>query len=93
MNKFKKIIEEFGGEDKVLHFETCFLIVLLFSLSCIRFGMGQGDAAWFSCVLALIVGVLKEVYDSKHGGVFDGSDIGADALGAFAGVLIILILG
>jgi len=93
MNRFKEIISKVGGEDKVLHFETCCLIVLFVCLACMKLGMGQGHAVWCSWVLTLVIGILKEVNDAKHGEYFDGEDIKADALGAFAGVLIIVIFG
>lgn len=92
MNRLKELMDKIGV-DKVLHFETCCLIALLVGLCCMKFGMGQGHAVWCSCVTAIAVGILKEVYDANHGEFFDGADIKADCLGAFAGVLIIIILG
>jgi len=37
---------------------------------------------------AMVIGILKEVYDSMTGGKFDWEDIAADLFGAIAGVFM-----
>ena len=44
-------------------------------------------------MIAIIAGISKEVYDYNTYGLFDNKDIVADALGAFAGLLIIILIG
>lgn len=92
MTKFNELLYKIG-EDKVLHFETCCLIVLLSCLVCMKFGMVQALAVWCSFVFAMAIGVAKEFYDARSGEFFDGSDVRADAAGAIVGVLIITLFG
>ena len=93
MNKFKEIINKLGGEDKVLHFETCCLMVLVVAMICMnRFGLCVDSAGAVAIIVTLAIGVLKEVYDYKTYGLFDWNDIKADTLGILIGVLTIYYL-
>ena len=56
-------------------------------------GLGIAVSAVLSCMIAVIAGVLKESYDYNTYGLFDNKDIVADVLGAFAGLLIIILIG
>ena len=67
--------------DKIMHFETSALLVIIFNLFL---------PLWISGSLAFLVGVLKEVWDIKHG-VASWSDVLADLLGVSVGVLIQII--
>ena len=94
MNIFQRFIKRIGGEDKVLHFETCCLItmvVALFNMNVL--GMGTTASAVSACMIAVIAGILKEVYDYNTYGLFDNKDIIADVFGAFAGFLFIILIG
>lgn len=94
MNIFQRFIKRIGGEDKVLHFETCCLItmvVALFDMNVI--GMSTTASAVSACMIAVISGTLKEVYDYNTYCLFDNKDIIADVFGAFAGFLIIILIG
>ena len=94
MNRFQSFIKRIGGEDKVLHFETCCLItmvVALFNMNLL--GLGIAASAVSACMIAIIAGILKEAYDYNTYGLFDNKDIVADVLGAFAGLLIIILIG
>ena len=92
MNGFQRMIEKIGGADKVLHFETCLLIVMLVSLSCINMGMDVYLARCYGFTVAAVFGVGKEIYDKKTTGVFDWNDIKADWCGMVAGLVIVSLL-
>ena len=94
MNRFQSFIKRIGGEDKVLHFETCCLItmvVALFNMNLL--GLGIAASAVSAGMISIIAGILKESYDYNTYGLFDRKDIIADALGAYAGFLIIILIG
>lgn len=94
MNRFQRFIKRIGGEDKVLHFETCCLITMAVALLNMNvLGMGIAASAVSACLIAVIAGILKEAYDYNTYGLFDNKDIVADALGAFTGLLIIILIG
>ena len=94
MNRFQKFIKRIGGEDKVLHFETCCLITMVVALLNMNMlGLGIASSAVSGCMIAVVAGMLKEVYDNNTYGLFDHKDIVADAFGAFVGFLIIILIG
>lgn len=94
MNRFQKFIKRIGGEDKVLHFETCCLITMVVALLNMNLlGLDAAASAALACMIAIIAGILKEAYDYNTYGLFDNKDIIADALGAFTGLLIIILIG
>lgn len=94
MNRFQSFIKRIGGEDKVLHFETCCLITIVVALLNMNvLGLGIAASAVLACLVAVIAGTLKEVYGYNTYGLFDNKDIVADVLGAFAGFLIIILIG
>lgn len=92
MNGFQKMINKIGGEDKVLHFETCLLIVLVVSLACLNVGISLHLSYLLSGMLAGVLSVGKEVYDQKTYGLFDWSDIKADWCGIVAGLVLVSLL-
>ena len=67
--------------DKLLHFETSVLLVVLFNLFL---------PLWLSGLIAFLIGILKEVWDIKHG-VASWADLLSDALGVLFGIAIGLI--
>ena len=94
MNRFQRFIKRIGGEDKVLHFETCCLITMVVALLNMNvLSLGIAASAVSACMIAIIAGILKESYDYNTYGLFDRKDIIADALGAYAGFLIIIFIG
>ena len=94
MNRFQSFIKRIGGEDKVLHFETCCLITMVVALLNMNvLGLGIAASAVSACMIAVIAVILKEAYDYNTYGLFDNKDIVADALGAFTGLLIIILIG
>lgn len=78
-NVITKIVDKVGT-DKVMHVETCALIAVV-AKRC------TGSAA-IGFVVALGVGLLKELYDVATGEVFDWKDVVADAVGAVVGASI-----
>lgn len=94
MNRFQSFIKRIGGEDKVLCFETCCLITLVVALLNMNvLGLGISASAVSAGMISIIAGILKESYDYNTYGLFDRKDIIADALGAYAGLLIIILIG
>ena len=94
MNKFQRFIKRIGGDDKVLHFETCCLITMIVALLNMNvLGFGIAASAVSAGMISIIAGILKESYDYNTYGLFDNKDIVADVLGAFAGLLIIILIG
>ena len=94
MNRFQSFIKRIGGEDKVLHFETCCLITMVVALLNMNvIGLGIAASAVSAGMISIIAGILKESYDYNTYGLFDNKDIVADVLGAFAGLLIIILIG
>ena len=94
MNRFQSFIKRIGGEDKVLHFETCCLITMVVALLNINMlGLGIAASAVSAGMISIIAGILKESYDYNTYGLFDRKDIVADVLGACAGLLIIILIG
>lgn len=94
MNIFQRFIKRIGGEDKVLHFETCCLIAMVVSLLNMNvLGLGTTASAVSACMIAVISCILKKVYDYNTYCLFDNKDIIADVFGAFAGFLIIILIG
>lgn len=94
MNRFHRFIKRIGGEDKVLHFETCCMITMVVALLNMNvLGMGTTSSSVSACMIAVIAGILKEVYDYNTYCLFDNKDIIADVFGAFAGFLFIILIG
>lgn len=94
MNRFQRFIKRIGGEDKVLHFETCCLITMVVALLNMNLlGLGIAASAVSAGMISIIAGILKESYDYNTYGLFDNKDIVADVLGAYAGFLIIILIG
>ena len=94
MNRFQSFIKRIGGDDKVLHFETCCLITMVVALLNMNvLGLGIAASAVSAGMISIIAGILKESYDYNTYGLFDRKDIIADALGAYAGFVIIILIG
>ena len=94
MNRFQSFIKRIGGEDKVLHFETCCLITMVVALLNMNvLGLGIAASAVSAGMISIIAGILKEAYDYNTYGLFDNKDIVADVLGAYAGFFIIILIG
>lgn len=75
-NVITKIVDKVGS-DKVMHVETCALIAVV-AKRC-------SGSAVIGFVVALGVGLLKEMYDKATGEEFDWKDVAADAMGAAIG--------
>lgn len=67
MNRFQRFIKRIGGEDKVLHFETCCLITMVVALLGMNvLGLGIAASAVSACLIAVIAGILKEATTIIH---------------------------
>lgn len=68
--------------DGLLHIESCALLIIAF-------------AAFIPLVWAagatVVVGICKELWDRKHGGVASWHDVICDLCGVALGVLLVLI--
>lgn len=79
------------GKDKWMHFAISMLLTLM--LYAIGSACGLGAVAIAPAFfISMLVGFIKEKYDSKHGGIFDHYDIVADFLGCFISVVIASLL-
>ena len=67
--------------DGLLHIETCALIAVVFGLFL---------PWWASSSIALLAGIGKEVWDTKHG-VATWHDVLCDLIGVFIGIIILLL--
>lgn len=79
------------GKDKYVHF----IVSLLLSLFLFAGGLflGLGTCAIVPAILGTAAfGIGKEFYDKKHTGLFDKSDLVADFLGCFLGIVIIALI-
>lgn len=70
------------GIDKWAHFFASAFLVLAIS----RF-----LPFWAGITVAVVLGIIKELYDAKTGGKFDLKDLLADLLGIATAALIILV--
>ena len=70
------------GTDKIAHFALSAFLCLAIC----RF-----LPIWIAVVAAVVVGVGKEIYDSKTGGKFDWKDVIADLLGVISATVIQLL--
>lgn len=80
------------GLDKVLHIETCFIIVIIISGFLSMFGINLTIGQIIGLIGSIIIGFGKEYYDKNHGGIFDWQDIIADCIGGILGFLAIFTL-
>ena len=67
------------SNDKLLHAESCALIVIVAALF-INF--------WWAGLLGLAAGIGKEIWDKHHGGVPSWLDLLFDVIGVIVGMII-----
>ena len=79
------------GQDKWMHFSLSLVLCLLLYAIASIFGLGA-IALIPAFIITMTVGVIKELYDKKHGGVFDHNDIAADFIGCFVAIVIASLL-
>ena len=68
--------------NDLLHLESCALIVI---------AVGAFLPWWVACIVALVLGIGKELYDREHGGVPSWHDVACDILGIALGVALTAI--
>ena len=69
------------GTDKVMHAEACALISSVVSV--------YAHNVLIGAIAAIVVGVLKELYDKSTGEEFDWKDLAADVVGAVFGAVAV----
>lgn len=69
------------GTDKVMHAEACALISSVVSV--------YAHNALIGAIAAIVVGVMKELYDKSTGEEFDCKDLVADVVGAVFGAVAV----
>lgn len=81
--------------DKVCHFCVCVVISIVFGAVILHTTAGATALVGATCglLLALFIGILKEVYDCFFcGGKFDVMDLLADAIGGLIGAILFILL-
>lgn len=71
--------------DKYIH---CIVVMIIASVFMHILPFGLLLRFVISVVLAITVGICKELYDKKDYGLFDTKDLCADAIGALLGALM-----
>ncbi|MBS7334274.1 MAG: hypothetical protein KIG88_11825 [Weeksellaceae bacterium] len=74
--------------DKLLHFAFSFIIMVVFDLAARLIGHDQSIP--LAAILTMFVGIAKELYDEKEGGLFDGWDLLADFIGVALAIAYII---
>lgn len=69
------------GTDKVMHAEACAFVASVVSV--------YTHNALIGAIAAIVVGVLKELYDKSTGEEFDWKDLAADVVGAVFGAVAV----
>ena len=90
----RKLFEWFAKDvDKVLHFVVCVFIVLIATrFDMVIFHHKLWLAVTIGALVAVIAGIIKETWDFCDGEQFDMKDLLADGTGAFAGMILAVIL-
>jgi hypothetical protein len=74
--------------DKILHFAISFLLVSTVFLYCYLFNLSILWCYLLSNVVAIVVGIVKEIIDLE----FDCKDIIADVIGVMIGDILIAVI-
>lgn len=72
--------------DKLLHFAISFLLAM--SPGCLVIHLPKYAVLFLGLFWAMMIGIIKELYDLNNGGEFSWDDLLFDLLGAVLGVLI-----
>lgn len=82
MEKLKKVFEVVKKHaDKIAHFAVCFAIVLAAGV------FRNGWLLLAGVIIAVIISIAKELWDSSASGKFDWIDLAADAIGIVAALI------
>ena len=82
MKNILKKIWKWVRRDGLLHIETCLVIAIVLGWLLPWW--------WLGGIVAMAVGLGKEIWDKKHG-VYDNHDLICDAIGAVLGMLILIV--
>jgi hypothetical protein len=75
-----------GGADKASHFVVSYAGTRLLSGAYRKLGSSEAQSNWYAFGVVAVSGVLVEVGDASSHYGFSWPDVGADVLGAFAGI-------
>ena len=76
----------FKEQDKQAHMAVTTLVGAVGHLMAKKHGYTDQEAFWVGVASALVVGVVKEAYDSREGGTgFSGMDMVANGIGGAVG--------
>lgn len=78
-------------KNYILHI-ALFLIGAMFLYTTIQIILPMWLSAAITMAIVTIIGVWKEKYDKKHGGIFDWKDLLADELGGAEGIILAIWL-
>ena len=81
------LIKKFGRTDSFLHFEVSLILSMILGI------IFKGIPFW-PLLITMIVGIIKEIYDTKKTNPtgFSMRDLFWDGVGAFLGSFIILLI-
>lgn len=77
--------------DKLLHFIAS-LGVMQVSYGILHFFLLAKWSLLIALGIAILIGVFKELYDKKKGGIFNGKDFVADIWGALFGFILTVMI-
>ena len=77
--------------DKLLHFIAS-LGVMQVSYGILHYFLLDKWSLLIALGIAILVGVFKELYDKKKGGIFNKEDIIADTIGTLIGFILTIII-
>lgn len=68
--------------EAYLHILVTMIISMLIARVCLLTGADRVLAGYFAAFVAFVLGFIKEAYDNKTEGVFEGRDVFANFVGA-----------
>ena len=78
-------------EDKQKHIAATFAVSMIASNIAYKYDFTTNQSWWIGFASGMIVGLGKELYDSRDGGTgFDSADMTADAIGSSLGSSTVL---
>ncbi len=91
MSELNKLVETVGI-DRLLHLMVCLACTIIVALVCHKVGETSWVAAAVGSIVAVCVGVTKEMYDFFTDENFDTKDLLADICGAAIGLVVAGVL-
>ena len=89
VDKISNWLVSFGIET-YLHILCTMIIAAIIARVCVFTGAERSLGCILGAMAGLIIGFIKEIYDNKSTGVFEGKDILANLIGTVLFVLIFI---